>query len=213
MFNWVDFDWSGKFDFKNKVKVATFENMAKILIFLFFSFTLLLSSCTEEKAKKKSPKLTNQQKQIIKSFEEERHIGIDYDTIIDLNFDGNKDFVLGYYGSTGSGLKNYIEAYFFDGNEYHYDTLLSSLNNPSFYLEDSTITSFYIGNGGGFGNEYKWNGQSWKEVKTVRVSYHYEDGFKDIPWYICNKKRARYFNDFTSFSGYTTQSNIAQSIL
>ena len=95
----------------------------------------------------------------------------DFDTLVDLTYDGNKDYVIGYYGSTGTGIKNRIEVFLFNQltNSYFLDTLLSDLPNPTFYLDNKKITSFYIGHGGGGGSKLEWINSKWTETKSFTV--------------------------------------------
>lgn len=85
------------------------------------------------------------------------------DTLFDLNYDGRKDLIIRYYTLAGTGIKNRIEAYPWSEKENHfiYDSLLSSVPNPSFYIKQKTITGFYIGLGGGDGIKLKWKNQHW----------------------------------------------------
>lgn len=95
----------------------------------------------------------------------------DFDTLIDLTYDNNKDYVIGYYGSTGSGIKNRIEVFLFNKqtNSYYFDSLLSDMANPTFYLDKKKITNFYIGNGGGGGSRLEWINNKWTPTKTFTV--------------------------------------------
>jgi len=95
----------------------------------------------------------------------------DYDSLFDLNYDGHDDYVIGYYGQSGSGFKNRIQVYFFDPKQncYHYNEQLSDLPNPSFYLDQKKITGFYIGNGGGAGGRLEWINGKWTATKEFQV--------------------------------------------
>lgn len=85
------------------------------------------------------------------------------DTLFDLNYDGRKDLIIRYYALAGTGIKNRIEAYPWSEkeNRFIYDSFLSSIPNPSFYIKQKTITGFYIGLGSGDGIILKWKNQHW----------------------------------------------------
>jgi hypothetical protein len=93
------------------------------------------------------------------------------DSLFDLNYDQNNDLVISYYGMCGTGLKNRIEVYLWDKSKsnFVYNTLLSSLSNPGFYLDRKKITTFYIAYGGGSGGELQWNGNEWKPVFLFEI--------------------------------------------
>ena len=107
----------------------------------------------------------------------------DLDTLIDLNYDKHLDYVIGYYGLSGTGLKNRIKVYLFnnDSNKYSYNELLSDIPNPTFYLKQKKITGFYIGNGGGDGTKLEWIDNCWKITKTFTVEFN---GEKSAIWKI-----------------------------
>ena len=58
----------------------------------------------------------------------------EYDTLFDLTYDGHKDFVVGYYGKSGTGIKNRVHIYLFNQKRHCYilDEQLSGLPNPTF---------------------------------------------------------------------------------
>jgi hypothetical protein len=95
----------------------------------------------------------------------------DYDTLIDLTYDGNKDYVIGYYGRSGTGIKNRVKVSFFNTkcNCYILNEQLSDLPNPTFYIKAKKITGFYIGNGGGGGSQLEWLNKKWNIVKEFDV--------------------------------------------
>jgi hypothetical protein len=86
------------------------------------------------------------------------------DTLLDVNYDGHLDHVLGGYGSTGTGIKYFWEVYTWDqgAGRYRTDTTLSRLPNPTFFPKDSTVTSFYLGHGAGHGKRFKWIDGRWQ---------------------------------------------------
>lgn len=94
------------------------------------------------------------------------------DTLIDLNYDGQPDILVEYYGTAGSGMKNYIFAYLYNKEKSTFviDTFLSGLISPTFNFKKKTITSFYIANGGGDAWKYYWDGKVSKPLEN----YHFE---------------------------------------
>jgi hypothetical protein len=99
----------------------------------------------------------------------------DYDTLRDLNFDGFKDYIIGYYAMSGTGIKNRVAVYFYNKkqNRYILNEELSDLPNPTFYIDKKKITGFYIGNGGGGGGRLEWINGKWITTKEFEV--HNED--------------------------------------
>ena len=95
----------------------------------------------------------------------------EYDTLLDLTYDGHKDFVIGYYGKSGTGIKNRVKVYLFDQKRHYYtlDEQLSHLPNPTFYIKEKKITGFYIGNGGGGGGKLEWINNKWTTTKEFEV--------------------------------------------
>jgi len=95
----------------------------------------------------------------------------DYDTLIDLTYDGQKDYIIGYYGKSGTGIKNRVNVYLFHPKRHSYilDEQLSNLPNPTFYIKQKKITGFYIGNGGGGGTKLEWINNKWTLTKEFHV--------------------------------------------
>jgi hypothetical protein len=95
----------------------------------------------------------------------------DYDTLIDLTYDGQKDYIIGYYGKSGTGIKNRVNVYLFNPKRHSYilDEKLSNLPNPTFYIKQKKITGFYIGNGGGGGSKLEWINNKWTLTKEFDV--------------------------------------------
>ncbi len=126
---------------------------------------------------------------LLKAFNEESKItSADYDSLIDLNYDNIKDFVIGYYGQSGSGIKNKVRVYLYDikKHEFVLNNQLSDISNPTFYINQKKITGFYIGNGGGSGSQLEWIKGKWivtknfevdeNEIKTVwKITYPLKD--------------------------------------
>jgi hypothetical protein len=96
---------------------------------------------------------------------------IDFDTLMDLNYDNKNDFVIGYYGHSGTGIKNKIQVFLFNAksNSYSENEQLSNIMNPTFYLKQKKITGFYIGNGGGGGQKLEWRNKKWIVTKEFDV--------------------------------------------
>jgi hypothetical protein len=95
----------------------------------------------------------------------------EFDSLVDLNYDGHKDFVIAYYGMSGTGYKYRIMVYFYSQKRHCYilNEQLSDLPNPTFYLKQKKITGFYIGMGGGGGGRLEWIGKKWRATKEFRV--------------------------------------------
>lgn len=95
----------------------------------------------------------------------------DFDTLMDLTYDGHKDYVIGYYGSTGTGIKNRMQVFLYNKNidNYILDSTLSDVANPTFYIGKRKITGFYIGGGGGGGHKLEWVKNKWVKTKTFTV--------------------------------------------
>jgi hypothetical protein len=95
----------------------------------------------------------------------------DFDTSLDLTYDGFKDYVIGYYGQSGTGIKNRVKVYFYQSrcNCFLLDEQLSGLPNPTFYIKKKKITGFYIGHGGGGGGRLEWLNNKWTRTKEFEV--------------------------------------------
>ncbi len=107
------------------------------------------------------------------------------DTFLDLNFDGIDDYIINYYGSAGSGIKNKVSVYLYDPtkNDYVLNDQLSDLSNPTFFIAEEKITEFYIGNGGGGGSELHWKNNKWITTKSFAV----ENNENKSLWIITNE--------------------------
>ena len=94
----------------------------------------------------------------------------EYDTLIDLTYDGYKDYIIGYYGQSGSGIKNRVEVYIYSKRSGNYllDEQISNLMNPTFYISRKRITGFYLAHGGGDGIQLEWKGSKW--ITTMEFS-------------------------------------------
>jgi hypothetical protein len=95
----------------------------------------------------------------------------DFDTLFDLTYDGYNDYIIGYYGQVGSGVKNRVKVYLYDTKKacYILNEQLSRLPNPTFYMKQKKITGFYIANGGGSGSRLEWHNRKWAITKEFYV--------------------------------------------
>jgi hypothetical protein len=114
----------------------------------------------------------------------------EFDTLIDLNYDGNMDYLIGYYGQSGTGIKNRVEAYIYNNKTKSYliDEQLSSLMNPTFYISKKKITSFYLAHGGGDGIQLEWINNKWISTMEFSVDNEGENTKWNI-YYPRNNKR------------------------
>ena len=106
----------------------------------------------------------------------------DFDTLFDINYDGYKDYLIGYYGLSGTGIKNRVKTYFYNpkNNSYLLNKTLSDLSNLTFYIDRKKITGFYIGHGGGGGTQLEWINNDWIVTKEFGVS----NNGGETKWYI-----------------------------
>ena len=146
------------------------------IIFLVFLF----SNCNFQADKSYDLIVKEKSQKLLEKFNSESKITTsDYDTLIDLNYDNIKDFVIGYYGQSGTGIKNKVQVYLFDFKKQDFvlNEQLSDLSNPTFYIDKKKITEFYIGNGGGNGNKLEWINGKWTITKTFEVE---KNEIKDV---------------------------------
>ena len=109
------------------------------------------------------------------------------DSVLDLNYDGYKDYIIKEYGLSGVGFKNLVTVYIYDSKKKYYclDDTLSSLCNPTFYIKKKKITAFYIGLGGGDASQLEWIDGAWRTTKIINVSCDRENPDKEkVLWYI-----------------------------
>lgn len=114
----------------------------------------------------------------------------EYDTLVDLNYDGNNDYVIGVYGQCGTGFKNGVVVYLLNTNAdcYIKDTVITGLPNPTFYLKQKKITSFYLGGGGGAGERLELINGIWVVTKRFNVSNDTENTIWEIEYPLKGKK-------------------------
>jgi len=120
---------------------------------------------------------------------ENRPSSPDCDTLFDLNYDGEKDYVICYYGQAGNGIKNRIQVFLYNKkfNGYIFNEQLSSLPNPTFYIKQKKITSFYIA-GHGSGRRLEWINGKWTETKIFDVDSQENEGIWEIEYPLTKKK-------------------------
>lgn len=164
----------------------------KILSFIFS--ILFFTSCNSQSEKVNEENLKAKSQKLLKAFNAESKItSADSDTLIDLNYDNIKDFVIRYYGQPGTGIKNRIRVYLYDIKKDNYvlNEKLSDLSNPTFYINQKKITEFYIGNGGGSGRKLEWLNGKWIVTKMFEVD---ENEIKTV-WKITYplKNETKYF--------------------
>ncbi|MFT6500338.1 MAG: hypothetical protein ACJASQ_000445 [Crocinitomicaceae bacterium] len=101
-------------------------------------------------------------------------VGAIYDTIIDLNFDAQLDFIIGTHSQSGNGYRTGIEVFIYttDCSCYLIDSVLSNMRNPSFYFAEKKISSFYISYGSGSGEEFEWIDGEWTQTKYMEMINH-----------------------------------------
>lgn len=111
----------------------------------------------------------------------------DYDTLFDINYDGKKDYIIGYYGLAGTGVKNRIAVYLYNkkNDGYILNEQLTRLSNPTFYINKKKITSFYIGHGGGEGCRLEWIKGKWRVTKEFTID---NEGIWQINYPLKHKK-------------------------
>lgn len=157
--------------------------------------TILLSiflaiGCNSQTKKIDESILKSKSQILLKEFNSESKItSADSDLLLDLNYDGVKDYIINYYGQSGTGIKNKVRIYIYDlkKNEYVLDKRLSDLSNPTFYIDKKTITEFYIGNGGGSGGQLEWINKKWTTTKTFEVE---ENEIKTV-WKVTNSRSGK----------------------
>ena len=114
-----------------------------------------------------------------------------YDTLIDLNYDGSQDYIIGYYGQSGTGIKNKVEVYLLNETSgiYILDDQLSGLINPTFYISRKKITSFYLAHGGGGGDQLEWIGNKWVSSMEFYVKNKSENSKWEIYYPLSKRKK------------------------
>jgi hypothetical protein len=115
--------------------------------------------------------------------------GPTYDTLVDINYDGYRDYFIGWYGSAGSGFKYRITTYIFSPskNNYLLNSQISDLVNPSFFIPEHKITGFYIGLGGGHGSKLEWIKGKWLLTKTFEVDNNGDSTIWEITYPLTKK--------------------------
>lgn len=117
-------------------------------------------------------------------------VGPQYDTVVDMNYDGYDDYVIGFYYQSGTGIKNGAMVYIYDPhqNRYMQDTLLSYIANPTFYLKEKKITSFYLPYGFGTGRRLNFINGKWIETMLFSVDNKEDSSIWEIVYPLTKKK-------------------------
>lgn len=114
-----------------------------------------------------------------------------YDTLVDVNYDGYKDYVIGFYAGSGTGIKNGAVVYTYQlaQKKYLEDTVLSYKPNPTFYISQKKITYFYLANGGGQGGRLTYQHGKWIEAIHFDVDNKESESAWDISYPVSGKKK------------------------
>lgn len=112
-----------------------------------------------------------------------------YDSLLDLNYDRTDDYVLGWYGLAGTGLKYGWDVYLWNQKRrsYEHDTILSGIPNPSFFSKERMVTSFYLPHGIGHGEKMEWHNGAWLTTMEFMVDNNEE---KSV-WLLTDPKTGR----------------------
>lgn len=119
-------------------------------------------------------------------------LGPEYDTLLDLNYDGVDDYAIGWYGHAGNGLKHNWNVYMWhpELSAFKEDTNLTGKPNPSFFRKDSLITSFYIAYGGGSGEQWEWHNGKWQQTMNFYVENKEDKSDWVLTYPLTGKKKA-----------------------
>ncbi len=93
------------------------------------------------------------------------------DTLLDLNGDRFQDVLIEFYGQSGTGEKNGIEAYLYDTlkKTFKHCEQLDYLANPTFYRSKKIVVGYYLGNGGGGATKLKWKGLLLDTIEHITI--------------------------------------------
>lgn len=92
------------------------------------------------------------------------------DTLIDLNGDCYPDILIESYSLNATGEGNGVDIVMYDPVKKMFDTsAIITLPNPSFNFKNRTVTSYYIGNGGGYAIKYEWKGYSLRLLEEYDI--------------------------------------------
>lgn len=141
-------------------------------------------------AKIDTSKIEGKRQYIKYRFLEENQLAFQSDTLLDLNYDQQLDYVIFYERTSGSGLRKMMLAYLFQIEKQNYtkDTFFSYLPNPSFFLNRKQITSFYLGQGTGDGKLMEWRQNRWQVIKTFTTNNQMEDTVWIIDYPLAGKQ-------------------------
>lgn len=157
----------------NYIQAMHYFKKTEMRILTFICLAIIYTSCNSQSKEIGEATLKLKSQKLLQEFNAESEIkSADYDKLIDLNYDNIKDYVIGYYGQSGTGIKNKIRVYLFDIKKQNYvlNEQLSDLSNPTFYIDQKKITEFYIGNGGGSGSKLEWINGKWVVTKIFEVN-------------------------------------------
>jgi hypothetical protein len=115
----------------------------------------------------------------------------EYDTLLDLNYDGIDDYAIGWYGMAGTGLKHNWDVFIWDvaSNTYRRDSVLTGLSNPSFFSKDSMVTSFYLPYGSGHGERLEWLDGRWQRTMQFLVDNEEEQSDWVLSYPLAKRKK------------------------
>lgn len=135
--------------------------------------------------------LQQKRQSILKSFYHTPSVAVDYDTLVDVNYDGYRDYLISDYGASGTGYKYKIKVYVYSKRRKNYflDEQLSSLVNPSFFIAEHKITGFYIGGGGGWGRKLEWIKNRWILTKEFDVDNNGDSTVWEVNYPLKNEKK------------------------
>ena len=94
------------------------------------------------------------------------------DTLLDVNYDGELDFIVKTYGKQGSVKETGMLVYPFSktDNNYIYSSDLSKIKNPEIDLENKTIVGYSLSESGGTGERYLFeNGNFGLLLKVLKL--------------------------------------------
>jgi hypothetical protein len=107
------------------------------------------------------------------------------DTLIDMNGDGHDDLLIEFYSPTGTGLKNGAHIYLFDATRGMFVGDPVDLPNLTFNFKDHTLSSYYVGAGGGYATRFRWKGLDLDTLESIDME-HVELNGSDV-WIVVTR--------------------------
>jgi hypothetical protein len=104
------------------------------------------------------------------------HLTYTSDTIMDINGDGLKDFVVNWYGSNGCCLKGFTDIYLLRPDRHTFTEMFEFIN-PTFSLKEGVIRGIGYGHAGET-NMYKYKGNDDLVDTLEFVEYQKDDNGK-----------------------------------